>query len=129
MNSYVVLDLPRTWRPWARETLLDCDEVIIVAQPELTGLRNAKNLIDHLSELRTVKRPTRLMINKEGARKKTELKSKDFEKAIGHQPITSIPYDSSLFGSTLNNGNLVAASNKRHKITKRLHGLAKKISG
>jgi pilus assembly protein CpaE len=129
MNSYVVLDLPRTWRPWAREILLDCDEVIIVTQPELAGLRNAKNLIDHLSELRTVNRPTRLVINKEGARKKTELKSKDFEKAIGNQPIASIPYDSSLFGAALNNGNLVAATNKRHKITKKFHALAKKLSG
>ena len=129
MNSYVVLDLPRIWRPWAREILLDCDEVIIVTQPELAGLRNAKNLIDHLSELRTVNRPTRLVINKEGARKKTELKSKDFEKAIGNQPIISIPYDSSLFGAALNNGNLVAATNKRHKITKKLHALAKKLSG
>ena len=129
MNSYVVLDLPRTWRPWARETLLDCDEVIVVAQPELAGLRNAKNLMDHLSELRTVNRPTRLVINKEGARKKTELKSKDFEKSIGSQPILSIPYDSVLFGTALNNGNLVAETNKRHKITKRLHTLAEKLSG
>jgi pilus assembly protein CpaE len=129
MNSYVVLDLPRTWRPWTREILLDCDEVIVVAQPELAGLRNAKNLIEHLLELRTVNRPTRLVINKEGARKKTELKSKDFEKSIGTQPIISIPYDSALFGAALNNGNLVAATNKRHKVTKKLHALAEKLSG
>ena len=50
MNSFVVLDLPRTWRPWVRETIIDCDELVIVAQPELVALRNAKNLLDyHLS--------------------------------------------------------------------------------
>ena len=129
MNAYVVLDLPRVWRPWLHETLLDCEETVIVAQPELAALRNTKNILDHLMELRTVNRPTRLVVNKEGARRKTELKPKDFEKAIGSQPIVTIPYDANLFGTALNNGKLIAAHNKNHKITKKFKSLAQKVSG
>ena len=129
MNSYVVFDLPRTWRPWIRDILLDCDEAIVVAQPELSGLRNAKNLMEHLLDIRAVNRPTRLVLNKEGARKKTELTYKDFENSIGAKPIANIPYDSALFGQALNNGKLVTADSRQHKVAKTIMSLATKVSG
>ena len=129
MNSYVVLDLPRTWRPWIQEVLLDCDEAVIVATPQLSGLRNAKTLLEHLSELRPVNRPTRLVINKEGAHKKTEVRSKDFEKTIGSEPLASIPYDAALFGTAENGGKLIVDSKKKHKVSKQLFTLAQRLSG
>ena len=129
MNSYVVLDLPRTWLPWIQEVLLDCDEAVIVATPQLSGLRNAKTLLEHLSELRPVNRPTRLVINKEGAHKKTEVRSKDFEKTIGSEQLASIPYDAALFGTAENGGKLIVDSKKNHKVSKKLFTLAQRLSG
>ncbi len=129
MNSYVVLDLPRAWSPWIQEVLLDCEEAVVVATPQLSGLRNAKSLLEHLSELRPVNRPTRLVLNKEGAYKRTELRSKDFEKTIGNKLLASIPHDATLFGTAENNGKLVVDSKKNHKISKQLFTLAQRLSG
>jgi pilus assembly protein CpaE len=43
----VVVDVPNMWAPWIKYTLLNADEIIITATPELPSLRNAKNLVRH----------------------------------------------------------------------------------
>ena len=44
----VVVDVPNMWAPWIKYTLVQADDVVITATPELASLRNAKNLIDLL---------------------------------------------------------------------------------
>jgi pilus assembly protein CpaE len=48
----VVLDIPHAWNAWTRHTLATIDEVVIVAEPDLANLRNAKNLADTIKALR-----------------------------------------------------------------------------
>ncbi|MEY4878943.1 MAG: hypothetical protein RJB62_412, partial [Pseudomonadota bacterium] len=42
----VIVDLPHAWTPWARQTILNADEIVFVATPDLASLRNAKNIMD-----------------------------------------------------------------------------------
>jgi cellulose biosynthesis protein BcsQ len=49
---YVIVDLPHTWTAWVKHTLLQADEVIITAAPDLANLRNAKNIVDLLQQVR-----------------------------------------------------------------------------
>ncbi|EFG9941101.1 AAA family ATPase, partial [Escherichia coli] len=44
----VVLDVPHAWNGWTRKTLMNADEVVITATPDLANLRNTKNLVDML---------------------------------------------------------------------------------
>src|SRR5690606_4506151 len=48
----VILDIPHEWSSWVRHTLATIDEIIIVAEPDLANLRNAKNLSDTIKALR-----------------------------------------------------------------------------
>ena len=48
----VILDIPHTWDAWVRHTLATIDEIVIVAEPDLANLRNAKNLSDTIKALR-----------------------------------------------------------------------------
>ena len=50
---FVAVDLPHTWTPWVKRVLLQADEIVITAVPDLANLRNAKNLIDLLKQNRT----------------------------------------------------------------------------
>ena len=43
---YVAVDLPHTWTPWTKRLLLQADEIVITAVPDLANLRNAKNIVD-----------------------------------------------------------------------------------
>ena len=54
---YVAVDLPHSWTPWTKRVLLQADEVVITAAPDLANLRNAKNIVDLLKRrARTTRR-------------------------------------------------------------------------
>jgi pilus assembly protein CpaE len=48
----IVLDIPHQWTGWARRMLIAADEILIVAEPDLANLRNAKNMLDLLRAAR-----------------------------------------------------------------------------
>ena len=48
----VVLDVPHQWSGWTRRTLIAADDILIVANPDLANLRNAKNMLDLLKASR-----------------------------------------------------------------------------
>ncbi|MEI9891599.1 MAG: hypothetical protein WDN45_14930 [Caulobacteraceae bacterium] len=51
---------------WMRQTLLSADEAVVVATPDLTSLRNTKNLIELLTQGRPNDGPPRLVLNQVG---------------------------------------------------------------
>ncbi len=44
----IVLDIPHQWSGWTRRALVGADDILIVAEPDLANLRNAKNMISLL---------------------------------------------------------------------------------
>ena len=48
----VIVDLPHAWTGWVKQVLASADKVVITATPDLASLRNTKNLVDTLAELR-----------------------------------------------------------------------------
>ena len=75
---HVILDIPHTWNGWTRTTLARADEIVIVASPELANLRNTKNLLDTLKQLRPNDGPPRLILNQVGIPKRPEIAPADF---------------------------------------------------
>ena len=53
----IVLDIPHQWSGWTKRALIGADEILIVAEPDLANLRNAKNLVDLLKAARPNDRP------------------------------------------------------------------------
>ena len=82
----VVLDLPHVWQPWIKAALLAADDIVIVATPDLTSLRNAKNIIDLVKAARPNDAPPRLVINQVGMPKRPEIPAKDFAETMGLEP-------------------------------------------
>jgi pilus assembly protein CpaE len=127
MASFVVLDIPHIWNEWTSFLLETVDEVVLVAQPDLLNLRDAKNLFAHLVSKRGIM-PTRFVLNKIDAYKKTQLSTKDFQETLNAEPFLEIPFDPNLFGDAANNGQTVLESAKAHKISESLRQLAFKVS-
>jgi pilus assembly protein CpaE len=103
----VIVDCPNVWAPWVKYTLLNADEIIITATPELPSLRNAKSMIDLLKAQRPNDRPPRLIINQAGVPKRPEIPVADFAKALGTEPLAVIPYDPQTFGTAQGNGQMI----------------------
>lgn len=104
---YVAIDLPHTWTAWTKRMLLQADEVVITAAPDLANLRNAKNIVDLIKSVRKNDRPPHLVINMQNMPKRPEISLKEFETAIDIKALTVIDFDSETFGQAANNGQMI----------------------
>jgi pilus assembly protein CpaE len=125
----VILDLPHGWQPWIRATLLAADDVVIVATPDLTSLRNAKNIVELVKNARPNDTPPRLVINQVGMPKRPEIPSKDFAETMGVDPSAIIAFDPALFGQAANNGQMVIELSPKAPVSEALRRLCRVITG
>ena len=89
----VVLDVPHIWTNWAQRVLSISDDVVITAQPDLAALRNVKNMIDFLQNVRPNDEPPKLILNQVGMPKRPEIRAEEFVKALQIEPIAEVPFD------------------------------------
>ncbi len=125
----VVVDVPNMWAPWIKYTLLNSDEIVITATPELPALRNAKNIVDLLRSSRPNDKPPRLILNQIGVAKRPEIPVNDFAKAIGLTPVAVIPHDPQTFGQAQGNGQMVFEVAPKSKSAEVLGELARSLAG
>lgn len=112
---YVVVDLPHVWTSWSKRILLQSDEVVITAAPDLANLRNAKNVIDLLKGSRKNDSAPHLVINMAGMPKRPEISVREFEQALGINALAVIEFDSETFGQAANNGQMIEEMNAKAK--------------
>lgn len=129
LADFIVLDVPHTWDPWVREVLVETDDLVIVAEPDLGSLRDAKNLVEFLSPARSAEVPTNVVLNKVGVPKRPELSDKEFNDALAIKPKLHVPADVAAFGLALNNGELVFKAAAKSKACEAINELAKLVSG
>lgn len=125
----VVVDVPNMWAPWIKYTLLNSDEIVITATPELPALRNAKNLIDLLKTSRPNDKPPRLVLNQIGVPKRPEIPVNDFAKAVGLSPSAVIPHDPQVFGQAQGNGQMIFEVAPKSKSAEVLGELGRNLAG
>ena len=121
----VVLDIPHTWTAWVRHTLATIDEIVIVAEPDLANLRNAKNLADTIKALRPNEAEPLLVINKLGIPKRPEIAPKEFAASVECKLLGQVGFDPATFGTAANNGQMLAevAANNRANDVFRMIGM------
>lgn len=129
VSDFVVLDIPHEWDTWVSDTMAEADDVVLVAKPDLTNLRNGKNMVEYLQPKRGVEAPTRLVLNQVGAAKRSDLDDKSFKEALAMSPSIQVPYDPEAFGRALNNGEMMSKASAKSKATTEIIELAKLVSG
>jgi pilus assembly protein CpaE len=124
-TPYVVLDLPHAWTPWKRRMLTTSDDVVVVAEPDLASLRNAKSIIDLVRAARPNDAPPRVILNKVGVPMRPEIPVKDFGEAVGVPPSLVVGFDAKLFGQAANSGQMIAEVGPKSKSAEALDQLAR----
>src|SRR3984957_17617487 len=125
----IVLDVPHQWSGWTRRALVGADDILIVAEPDLANLRNAKNMLNMLKASRPNDRAPQYCLNQVGLPKRPEIEAREFAKAIGDQPIAAVPFDSRLFGEAANNGHMIAEIAANHRTTATFLQIAQRLTG
>jgi pilus assembly protein CpaE len=125
----VVLDIPHQWSGWTKRAMVNADDILIVATPDLASLRNTKNIFDLLKASRPNDRTPLYCLNQVGIPKRPEIAAGEFAKAIESPPIVSIPFEPQLFGSAANNGQMIAEISANHRVTELFLQVAQRLTG
>ena len=125
----IVLDIPHIWCAWVRRTLATLDEIVIVAEPDLANLRNAKSIADTLKSMRPNEPDPLLVLNKVGLPKRPEISAAEFAAAIDCTLIGQVPFDAALFGTAANNGQMIAEVSAGNKINEAFRTISDQVTG
>ncbi|WP_310618706.1 AAA family ATPase [Flexibacterium corallicola] len=125
----VVLDIPHAWSNWVRKVLTGADEIIIVAEPDLANLRNTKNMVDLLAQLRPNDKAPYLLLNKVNMPKRPEIKPQEFAEKLNVDLLPSIQFDAAVFGEAALNGQMVAETDKRKTLSSVIEQIAFTVLG
>jgi len=121
---YVAVDLPHTWTAWTKRLLLQADEIVITAAPDLANLRNAKNILDLAKSARKNDSAPHLVINTANMPKRPEITPHEFEQALGLKALAVIEFDCEAFGQAANNGQMLEELNANAKAAEAFRSMA-----
>ena len=123
----MVVDLPRQMNPLTRYVLSTADHVILVAEPQITSLRDSLRLKDYLVE--QLKRPAPLVVlNKVGVSASNELSAKEFGKNYGHEVHAQVAFMHDIVAATAQ-GELLSALPKLKNTLNPLRALTRELIG
>jgi pilus assembly protein CpaE len=125
----VVLDLPHGWTSWMSQTVLSADDIIIVASPDLSSLRNTKNLVEFAARQRPNDSPPLIVLNMVGVPKRPEISAKDFGDHVGAPVVAEVPFEPALFGAAANNGEMLMEQGAASKPGAVIAALASRLTG
>jgi pilus assembly protein CpaE len=129
VSPCVIVDVPHLWTPWVKQVLTTADEIIITATPELSSLRNGKNLYDMLNQARPNDKPLKFVLNQVGIPRRPEIPVKDFAEAMGCDPALIMPFDPQTFATANNNGQTVGELNPQSRAAQGFRELAQVLTG
>ena len=121
---FSILDLPHAWTSWSKYVLMQSDEIIITATPDLANLRNTKNILDYLKNNRKSDVSPRLILNLVGMPKKPEISVADFAQIVELKPAMVIDYDAEVFGTAANNGQMIGEFSQKSKVAQQISEFA-----
>jgi pilus assembly protein CpaE len=86
-------------------------------------------MLNVLKAARPNDRPPLYCLNQVGMHKRPEITPREFAKAIEGQPIATIPFDSKLFGTAANNGQMIQQISASHRTTLMFLQMAQRLTG
>ena len=107
ISPMTILDMPHYWSDWTTNVLVNSDDVVITATPDLANLRNTKNLIDFLRAQRPNDAEPILILNKTGMTKTSEISVKDFASAVGLEPALVLGFEPEIYFEASNDGKML----------------------
>ena len=121
---YIIVDVPHGWSSWTKHLLLQADEVVVTATPDLANLRNAKNVFDLLKQTRNNDAPPHLALNMVNTPKRPEISISEFCQGLEAEASAIIDFDCETFGTAANNGQMIEELNRKAKCVPTFHELA-----
>jgi len=124
----VLADLPPTWSQWTFEALRRSDEVLLVTQMTVPGVRQARHQIDTLKTEGLDDLPVKVVLNRFEKRWGSTLSLKEVEKALGRKVDFTIANDYRTVSEALDQGVSLADIRSRSKVLKSITKLSSSLA-
>lgn len=103
--DYVVIDMPRTWFSWTDSVLLGSNNLFIIAETTVPGLRHAKKLVTAVGERLGDGPKPKVIVNRFDSRMFSPgLRRSDIEQALGESFLACIPNHYNLVREAIDRG-------------------------
>ncbi len=124
----IVVDLPRQIDPLTSSVIERADAVLVVMQQSLTHIRDAKRLLQLISnELGVPREATRVIVNRYN--EKHPIAVHDIRQALKHEELITVPNDFKRVSESVNTGRPLLESARGAAITRTLKRVAQRLSG
>jgi pilus assembly protein CpaE len=122
--DYVVIDMPRTWFSWTDSVLLGSNNLYVVSQATVPGLRHAKQLVAAINERLGEGPQPKVLVNRFEQRMfSSGLSRTDIEQALGAAFAATITNDYALVREAIDRGVPLESVKTGNKITLQLKKL------
>jgi pilus assembly protein CpaE len=122
--DYVVFDMPRTWFSWTDSVLLGSNNLFIVSEATVPGLRHAKQLVAAIGERLGEGPQPKVIVNRFEQRMfSSGLRRSDIEQALGDSLAACIPNHYNLVREAIDRGVPLEGVKAGNKITLQLKKL------
>jgi pilus assembly protein CpaE len=125
--SHLVLDLSKGFSPTDVTALRMADAILLVAQLELSSLRNVVRMLLTLSADETLNHKIKIILNRVG--QDTDISLKKAEETIGRPIFWQIPDDPRTMAESRNSGMPVLQQAPKSKLQQSIAGLVQALSG
>lgn len=115
MAAHVILDVPHEWNEWIEQMLINSDETVLIAKPDLACFRNLKNIKDEIQKRRGEENPIQLVLNFNDMYRKTQLLPREIHEKLDTYPSAIFNVDT-LFGEASTNGQMVGEIDPSSKV-------------
>lgn len=116
--AVVIVDLPPAWCLWSFDILRQSDEVLLVTQMTVPGVRQTRRQLDTLGAEGLDEVPIRVVLNRYEKRWGEAVGLKEVEKALEHKVDFTVANDYRSVSEALNQGLSIADIRKRSKAFK-----------
>ncbi len=123
----MVVDVPRQMSPLTRYVLAKADHIIIIAEPQITSLRDSLRIKDYVVEHLKRSAPM-LLLNRVGLSANNQLSTKEFAKNFGQDVAAQLPYVQEAIAATAQ-GELLSHTPKLSAMLSPLRKIAHGIVG
>jgi pilus assembly protein CpaE len=122
---FTVVDLEDCFHEEQVVTLRQASSVLLVARLDFTSLRNARRILEHLTQLEVHHAQVRVVINRSG--QPNELPVAEAEDALGHKLVHFVPDDSKTVNRANNAGIPVVLNEPGARVSQSVRQLAKSV--
>jgi len=122
--DFVLIDLPASWTAWSFEALRMSDEILLVSQMSVPGVRQARRQLDTLKAEGLADNHVKIILNRYEKRWGSTIKMKEVEKALGRKIDFFVANDYRTVSEALDQGLALSAVSKRSKVFKSIMKLS-----